>query len=400
MVAATVPVGAQALSAMVTRLRQSLAPSVAVLGDLPPFDLTTAHEVYRTLLAPVTAGWKSAGNVLIVANGPLGQLPFTLLPVEAAALGPEHGALFSNYRDVAWLIRSHTVTVLPTATSLVTLRALPPGDVGRRPFVGFGDPVFNEAQALAMATGKSIIVAQATDPDLAARTPMPLRGLIESPAPNVAGSELAQLPRLPDTANEIREIAAATGADPSRDVFLGLAANEQTVKTHDLARYRVIAFATHGLVPGDLTGLTEPALALSSPSVAQVDGDGLLTLEEVLGLRLNADWVVLSACNTASGNGNGSEALSGLGRAFFYAGTRSLLVSNWPVETTSARVLTTDLFRRQQSNPRLSRAQALQQTLVTLIDEGGLVDSRTGRVLFSYAHPIFWAPFSLVGDGG
>src|SRR5262249_27576276 len=133
-------------------------------------------------------------------------------------------------------------------------------------------------------------------------------------------------------------------------------ANEQTVKTHDLARYRVIAFATHGLVPGDLTGLTEPALALSSPSLARVDGDGLLTLGEVLGLRLNADWVVLPACNTASGNGSGSEALSGLARAFFYAGARSLLVSNWPVETTSARVLTTDLFRRQQSDPRLSRA--------------------------------------------
>src|SRR5207253_7390933 len=136
----------------------------------------------------------------------------------------------------------------------------------------------------------------------------------------------------------------------------------------DLARYRVIAFATHGLVPGDLTGLTEPALALSAPSVAHVDGDGLLTLEEVLELHLNADWVVLSACNTASGNGSGSEALSGLGRAFFYAGARALLVSNWPVETTSARVLTTDVFRRQQNDPRLSRAQALQQTLVQMID--------------------------------
>ena len=94
------------------------------------------------------------------------------------------------------------------------------------------------------------------------------------------------------------------------------------------------------------------------------------------------------------------EALSGLGRAFFYAGARALFVSNWPVETTSARVLTTDLFRRQQSDPRLSRAQALQQTLVQLIDKGEMVDARTGRVMFSYAHPIFWAPFSLVGDGG
>ena len=189
-------------------------------------------------------------------------------------------------------------------------------------------------------------------------------------------------------------------ADLTRDVFTGARANEKTVKTLDLSGYRVIAFATHGLVPGDLDGLTQPALALSAPQVADVDGDGLLTMEEILGLRLNADWVVLSACNTASGKGAGSETVSGLGRAFFYAGARALLVSNWPVETTSARELTTDLFRRQQADRRITRAKALQETMNALIDSPGFVDHRTGKVVFSYAHPIFWAPFTLVGDGG
>ena len=198
----------------------------------------------------------------------------------------------------------------------------------------------------------------------------------------------------------MRGIALAMNADLTRDVFTGARANEKTVKTLDLAGYRVIAFATHGLVPGDLDGLTQPALALSAPEVADVDGDGLLTMEEILALRLNADWVVLSACNTASGKGAGSEAVSGLGRAFFYAGARALLVSNWPVETTSARELTTDLFRRQQANPRLTRAKALQETMKALIDSPGFVDPRTSKVVFSYAHPIFWAPFTLVGDGG
>jgi CHAT domain-containing protein len=127
---------------------------------------------------------------------------------------------------------------------------------------------------------------------------------------------------------------------------------------------------------------------------------GLLKMEDILTLRLNADWVVLSACNTAGGRGAGAEAISGLGRAFFYAGARALLVSNWPVETTSARALTTELFRRQAVNPSLSRAQALQQTLNALIDRGGYVDAQTKQTVFSYAHPIFWAPFSLVGDGG
>lgn len=76
---------------------------------------------------------------------------------------------------------------------------------------------------------------------------------------------------------------------------------------------------------------------------------------EILGLKLNADWVVLSACNTAAADGAGAEAVSGLGRAFFYAGARALLVSNWPVETTSAKALTTNLFKRQAKDPALTR---------------------------------------------
>ena len=167
----------------------------------------------------------------------------------------------------------------------------------------------------------------------------------------------------------------------------------------DLSNRKVIVFATHGLVPGDLDGLTQPALALSSPAVTGGSEDGLLTMGEILGLKLNADWVVLSACNTAAADGAGAEAVSGLGRAFFYAGARALLVSNWPVETTSAKALTTDLFARQAKDPTLTRAQALQQAMLQLIDGPGRTDAQ-GKTLYSYAHPIFWAPFTLVGDGG
>ena len=131
------------------------------------------------------------------------------------------------------------------------------------------------------------------------------------------------------------------------------------MKSTDLSSFRILAFATHGLVPGDLNGLTEPALALTAPDVADVDGDGLLTMEEVLALKLDADWVVLSACNTAPGAAAGAEAVSGLGRAFFYAGTRTLLVTNWAVDSASARELVTDIFRRQaadSNSPRRSPA--------------------------------------------
>jgi CHAT domain-containing protein len=180
---------------------------------------------------------------------------------------------------------------------------------------------------------------------------------------------------------------------------LGLRANEKTVKDMKLDDVRVLAFATHGLVSGDLNGLDQPALALSAPDVAGVDGDGLLTMGEILTLKLNAEWVVLSACNTASADGQGAEAISGLGRAFFYAGARSLLVSNWPVHSGATAELTTTLFRIQTQDAVSNRAWALQQTRLAMI-ETGAQKNQAGDPLFSYAHPIFWAPFTIVGDGG
>ena len=125
--------------------------------------------------------------------------------------------------------------------------------------------------------------------------------------------------------------------------------------------------------------------------------DGLLTMGEVLGLKMRADWVVLSACNTGAGNGAGARAVSGLGRAFFYAGTRSLLVSNWPVHSEATKVIMSDLFRRWATNEALGKAEAQRQAMMALIDEGVHRDA-TGREVFSYAHPIFWAPFTIVGD--
>ena len=216
---------------------------------------------------------------------------------------------------------------------------------------------------------------------------------------NLTSTELAHLPRLPDTADEVFGIATAMNVDVTKSVFVGRRASEDLVKSMDLSKTSVLTFATHGLVPGDLNGLSQPALALSSPSVTGGAEDGLLKMGEILGLKLNADWVVLSACNTGSGEGEGAEAVSGLGRAFFYAGTRAILVSNWPVETTSAKALTTGLFRRQAVEPALRRGEALRQTMLSLIDHDGYRDE-FGSIVYSYAHPIFWAPFSLIGDPG
>jgi CHAT domain-containing protein len=121
-------------------------------------------------------------------------------------------------------------------------------------------------------------------------------------------------------------------------------------------------------------------------------------MEEILALKLDADWVLLSACNTGAGAGAGAEAASGLGRAFFYAGTRALLITNWSVHSESARELVTDLFRRQAANETLTRAEALRQAMMALLDGKGFSDG--GKTLFTYGHPLFWAPYTIVGDGG
>lgn len=382
-----IAVGSGKIARTVEHLRRALDPNAASLEEVPAFDVAAAYQLFTELLLPVEAGWKGASSLLVVADRQLGQLPFGLMVTEPATVAGG-GPLFAGYRNVPFLIRKAAITQVPSVAALAALRALPAPTANRLPFIGFGDPWFSREQA-----GE----ARAQQAALQTRG----RPLVRRSAPatrSVDTAELGLLPRLPDTADEVRSIAMALRADPVRDVILGAQANEQSVRTADLANRRIVMFATHGLIPGDLNGLSQPALALSAPNVADVDGDGLLTMDEILELKLDADWVVLSACNTAAGDGAGAEAVSGLGRAFFYAGTRALLVSNWPVETTSARLLTTDLFARQSADPALPRAVAMQQAMLGLIDGPGVEEG--GKTVFSYAHPIFWAPFSVVGDGG
>jgi CHAT domain-containing protein len=400
---ASVPLKAIDLAAKVHRLRQALEPDFTLVSEIPAFDLTLAYELYGLLLKPVEAAWGPSKSLIVVTNGALGELPLGLLPTAPAQVDVHVKPLFAGYRDAKWLARSHAITVLPSASTLVTLRHLPPGSATREKLIGFGDPYFNEQQAAeaeAPPPAETVEVAAADQLGADAVTRgLPLRRRASPHTEDVDTAELAMLPRLPDTRLELTTIAKVLNVDPAKALYLGKAANEQNVETMDLSRFRIVAFATHGLVPGDIDGLTQPALALTAPQVAGVKGNGLLTMEKILGLKLDADWVVLSACNTAAGAGQGAEAVSGLGRAFFYAGTRALLVTNWPVESTSARELTSDLFRRVAADPNLTRAEALRQATMAVLDGPGSVDSLDNTV-FTYAHPLFWAPYSLIGDGG
>jgi CHAT domain-containing protein len=384
------------IESKIRKLREALEPQAAMISDIPPFDLKLGYELYQLLLKPVESGWKPAKNLIIVTNGALGLLPLSLLPTAPAEAKVDDDPLFSSYRDVPWLARTHAVATIPSAAALRTLRQLPPGRPDREEIIGFGDPYFSkDQQAEAEQPAPTTEVADAGGN---VTRGVPLKRRNSPKLDGVDSAELALLPRLPDTAEELKSIALALQADPSKVLYLGKNASESTVKSMNLSGFKVLAFATHGLVPGELNGLTQPALALSSPSVTGENADGLLTMEEILGLKLDADWVVLSACNTGAGAGAGAEAASGLGRAFFYAGTRALLVTNWSVHSQSARQLVTDLFKRQAENTKLGRSEALRQAMMALVDGPGYLNA-DGKTEFSYAHPLFWAPYTIIGDG-
>ena len=174
------------------------------------------------------------------------------------------------------------------------------------------------------------------------------------------------------------------------DIHLGRDASETTVKRAPLADYRIVYFATHGLVAGDIKGLAEPSLALTIPPQPSDLDDGLLTASEVAQLKLNADWVVLSACNTIAGDKPGAEALSGLARAFFYAGARALLVSHWAVASDAATRLTTATFDILKADPKLGRAEAMRRAMLAYLSDPSQPRN---------AYPAIWGPFSIIGEG-
>lgn len=333
-------------------------------GAPPAFDLAAARELYQTLLAPLAAHLTGVTHLLVVAGGPLQSLPLGLLVTKPTPAAPE-----GNYRGTAWLARDVALSVLPSVPALVDLRAVATRAAAPQPFFGVGDPVFSGQRGNTRALQDALAVCrldEGIDVDL-----------------------LRSLPRLRETAQELALIAQALGASPASSVVLGANATKPNVTGTDLSQYRVLAFATHGLLPGELRCQAEPALVLTPPAALTATDNGLLDAGDIAQLKLDADWVVLSACNTAGPDGSlGGESLSGLARAFFYAGARRLLVSHWAVASRPTVALTTGLFAQAGQTPPLGRAEALRRAQLTLADAA------------ETSHPAFWAPFVLVGDGG
>jgi CHAT domain-containing protein/tetratricopeptide (TPR) repeat protein len=370
-----------------------------VLGKPLPFDLARAHDLYKSLFGPIEDLIKDQ-HLLIVPSGPLTQLPFQVLITE-----PPSGAFpdaVARYRDVAWLARKHAITVLPAVSSLRALRELARESHASEPYIGFGDPLLDgdptkfkdDAAAAKLAREKRC----EPTPRQRVASILGLRGGSRAVSRSSGGAidvaDLRTWAPLPETADELCDVARDLDVDSATHVYLGAAATETKIKelseAGTLAKNRIVHFATHGAVAGEISSATEPGLLLTPPDKASETDDGYLSASDIAGLKLDADWVILSACNTAAGDAKGAESLSGLARAFFYAGARSLLVSHWEVASESTVKLITKAVDELKRDPKIGRAEALQRSMLAMIDTGKNYE----------AHPAFWSPFVLVGEGG
>jgi len=383
-----IDLGPDQLSSMVGSLRAGLDYE-HLRGQPPPgaplFDLGLAHELYRRLLQPVSKTLAGKRHLNFVLCGALTSLPPSLLVTEPPPVPRPTTAQVSAYREARWLAHKHSVSILPSVPSLKTLRSVVPPGGGRRPLLGFANPVLDAGQmpgaggAPSRRRDAAVVLAKAAGQQGYSTF---WRGR------QVDSEALRSLPTLPETEAELRLVAASIGGAP--DLRLGAAASETAVKQARLDDYQVVYFATHGLVAGAVAGQGEPALALTVPDQPSDIDDGLLTASEIGQLKFASSWVVLAVCNTAAGSKPGAEALAGLARAFIEAGARALLVSHWRGNMEISAKLAGRAIELARKDPGMGHAEALRRAMLAYA-----TDAKDPW----HAYPAFWAPFVLVGEG-
>ena len=357
------------------------------------FDFVAAHRLYQALFGDeaIAALLRKAETVILVPTGALTSLPPSVLLTRPYVPDPSSNEA-AQFRAAPWFIKSHAISVLPGVAELKTIRSARGRVQGLEHFVALAEPDYSGTGR----TPRQVFSAQST----ISRTGLSQAGVIDQ------RSLIASLPPLPGTRIEAERLQSMF--TPSRStVRLYDAASERTLRALSdsgaLASADVVLFATHGIVRGD-NGLREAALALSPafPGVGE-DDDGLLTGAEISRLHLDANLLILSACNTALSPEDWSGvSYSELVRAFFQAGARSIVASHWRVDDGTTPALLGAMLQASRGSRPMGLAAALQRaSLLTLMGESspflGLDPAEADAIAQRQAQPAFWGPFTLIG---
>ena len=341
----------------------SLVRQVRHIGDPKHFgdaiELEPLFAAYNIVLQPFESELSQVKSLIFVPHGAIDGLPLGALLTEA----PQQPKVsIDDLRDakLPWLVRKYALSTMPSISAIRYLRTRGAIATGAsKDFLGVGNPDFGDGVRVGL-----------------------------DPASPASRGRLVSVRSLPETELEIRGMGSYFDDQSMRDFLLGPSASEENVKRANLSDYRILAFATHGLLANDFPGISEPALLLSTPA-ADAPDDGILYASEVTKLRLDADLVILSACNTASSDGRpGAEGLSGLTNAFLYAGARGVIATHWQIPSEPAVDLSLGMMKAKREDQNLDWPSALRTSILSMIDGNGPA---------YFAHPISWAAQIYVG---
>lgn len=370
------PITATQLELTVDALRDTVIKDEAGQLNTYPFDVKLARKLYLDLFGPVASRIEAARHLIFEPDGAMLRLPVNLLittqrgvdAYEARIAAPDADQF--DFRGIDWLGRGRAISTAVSARAFKEARATPVSTATRE-YIGFGQnaPVGSASRFAS------------------------IRGVTGTEADNCTWPAAEW--NKPISASELREVQSIIGADKSAIVTEAAFTDVAVMKRDDLSDFRIIHFATHGLVAAPKPEC--PARPALLTSFGGGPSDGLLTFSEIYGLRLNADLVILSACDTAGKASvaatreagvttGGGSALDGLVRAFVGAGGRSVVASHWPApdDFKATERLIAGLFKQPSST---SVGDAMATSQIALMD-----DANT-------SHPYYWSGFAIVGDG-
>lgn len=369
------PVTASEIARKVQALRSTISTWENGVPTTYAFDVTLSRELFVDLFAPVSSRLAQSNHLIFEPDGAMLQLPVNLLIAEQTGVDAylarlsQSGADEFDFRGIAWLGRATAVSTSISARSFRDARAAP-ASAATRQYLGFG----NNAPAFAQIV-RSPVRGPSTFDSMDCNWP------------------LSQWNR-PIADTELLAAAKLVGSDNSQ-VITGKAFTDNAIKSQsDLGNYRILHFATHGFVTAPQIGC--PARPSLLTSIGAADSDGLLSFGEIFDLKIDADVVILSACDTAGQASafatqeaglrtGGGTALDGLVRAFIGSGGRSVIASHWPApdEFNATGRLISGLFTARN----ISVAEAMRQAQTALMDDADT------------SHPFYWSGFAVVGDG-